>query len=202
MNNLGIPVTMKNRPMLDETFVPAGAWMRAYLKEADQPISIGIEREDGRISVFRRFLRGEAYAEANERYLERTVKLLLWCVGGFRVYLSGCGKAGEHLKQAYRREGARAFDVDFMETVYERPFEVVLCDAYLIIVTSQRASQGGCSLIARVYRHCRECNRCKILEFHCCYSCRLIFFFLLCFLWAYLVIESLHRIGKVFFRVF
>lgn len=144
MNNLSIRVAMKNKPMLDETFVPAGAWMRAYQKEAEQPISIGIEREDGRISVFHRFLRGEDFAMANERYLERTVKLLLWCVGGFRVYLSGCGKAGEHLKQAYRRDGARAFDVDFMETVYERPFEIVLCDkAHFPVPKEETISIGG-----------------------------------------------------------
>ncbi len=144
MQAYGIDVPVANKPELDAGFVPFRAWTREYLKEAKHPISIAVEREKGKISVFRSFLRGEEFAEANERFLERTVKLLLWCVGGFRIYLEGCGERAEKLKKAYTREGARAFDADFMETVYERPFEVVACDAaHFPSAKEETVSVGG-----------------------------------------------------------
>lgn len=37
MNYLGIEYKIKNKPLLDESFVPFGVWMEAYLKEAEHP---------------------------------------------------------------------------------------------------------------------------------------------------------------------
>ena len=128
MQICGISFDYHEKPELDPGFVPFGPWRKAYLQEADRPISIGIEREDGKLSVFHTSLRGEAFREANFRFLERTVKLLLWCVGGFRVLLSGCGELTEELRRAYGKDGARFFDADFMETVYEKPFAIVDCE--------------------------------------------------------------------------
>ena len=76
--------------------------------------------------MFRSFLRGDDHAEANARYLERFVKFLLWAVGGFRVYLAGCERYARAICDAYTQTGARAFDVGFMRTVYERPVEVIV----------------------------------------------------------------------------
>ena len=128
MNYLGIQYEMKNPPVLDPGFIPFGIWAEAYLSEADHPISIAVEREDGKIHVHRSFLRGEEYAEANYRYLERLVKLLLWSVGGFRVILCGCDALADRLRESYRIGGERGFDADFMATVYERPMELVTVD--------------------------------------------------------------------------
>ena len=128
MNYLGIQYEMKNPPVLDPGFIPFGIWAEAYLSEADHPISIAVEREDGKIHVHRSFLRGEEYAEANCRYLERLVKLLLWSVGGFRVILCGCDALADRLRESYRIGGERGFDADFMATVYERPMELVTVD--------------------------------------------------------------------------
>ena len=128
MNYLGIQYEMKNPPVLDPGFIPFGIWAEAYLSEADHPISIAVEREDGKIHVRRSFLRGEEYAEANCRYLERLVKLLLWSVGGFRVILCGCDALADRLRESYRIGGERGFDADFMATVYERPMELVTVD--------------------------------------------------------------------------
>ena len=125
MEYLGIPFAMKNRPELDPAFLPLGGWRRAYLAGAERPVRIAVEREDGQIAVFETRLRGEKYAQANLRFLERTVKLLLWSVGGFRVYLAGAGVLTGQLRAMYGAGGARAFDARFMETVYERPFEIV-----------------------------------------------------------------------------
>ena len=128
MNYLGIQYEMKNPPVLDPGFIPFGIWAEAYLSEADHPISIAVEREDGKIHVRRSFLRGEEYAEANYRYLERLVKLLLWSVGGFPVILCGCDALADRLRESYRIGGERGFDADFMATVYERPMELVTVD--------------------------------------------------------------------------
>ena len=55
MNYLGIDLDIKNIPQLDEAFIPMGPWMIAYEKEADRPVAIAIEREEGKVSVRSRF---------------------------------------------------------------------------------------------------------------------------------------------------
>lgn len=125
MNYLQIDIAVKNKPVLDPGFIPFGVWRKAYLEGADRPFSIAVEREKGKITVLHTFLRGEDFTEANYRYAERTVKFLLWSVGGFRVYLQGDGSVIERIKAAYTPKGERAFDVQFMEDVYERPFKVL-----------------------------------------------------------------------------
>jgi len=129
VNYLGITYHVQNLPALDPEFIPFGVWANAYLEQADRPVSIAVERENGKISVFHTFLRGDRFAAANRRYLERLVKFLLWSVGGFRVYLCGCDTEAEQLRRDYCEAGARSFDVGFMQDVYERPFEVILTDA-------------------------------------------------------------------------
>ena len=52
-------------------------WAKAYLKEAARPFKIAVERENGLVSVFETKLRGAEFAEANYRYAERCVKMLL-----------------------------------------------------------------------------------------------------------------------------
>ena len=144
MELYGVSFSYDQKPALDPGFVPFHVWAKAYLREANRPVSIGIEREDGKISVFRTSLREESEREANLCFLERTVKLLLWCVGGFRVYLSGCGELTEELGRVYSKKGLRAFDAEFMETVYEKPFAVVGCDEEHFPAAKEEAvSLGG-----------------------------------------------------------
>ena len=45
-------------------------------------------------------------------------------VGGFKISVAGSKAIYEYLKQAYTMQGLRAFDVEFMSGVYEKPFEV------------------------------------------------------------------------------
>jgi predicted NBD/HSP70 family sugar kinase len=54
---------------------------------------------------------------------------MLWARGGWRVTIGGPAEIGRHIKSVYAPSGARAFDVDLMSRVYERPFEVVVTDA-------------------------------------------------------------------------
>ena len=128
MKYLGISYPMKNIPALDADFIPFGVWMKAYLEGADKPFRVAVERENGKISTFSACLRGEEFEAANVRFVERYVKFLLWSVGGWRVFLCGCDKEAEALQRAYRHGGAREFDVQFMEDVYERPFVVEIVD--------------------------------------------------------------------------
>ena len=144
MSDMRIPLEIKNRPILDPGFVPFGPWLKEYAKEATRPVDIAVEREKGRVSVFHLKMRDAQWKEANFRWLERTVKFLLYSVGGYRVYLCGCDELGEEIRKHFSRSGERAFDADFMETVYEKPFEILLCDREHFPAASEEAiSLGG-----------------------------------------------------------
>ncbi|MBR5259244.1 MAG: ROK family protein [Eggerthellaceae bacterium] len=125
MNYLGIEYDVKNMPVLDDAFVPFGVWMQEYLKGAEQPIAIAVEREDGLISVRKSFIRGGEFAEADFRYVERLVKFSLWSIGGFRVYICGCDDIAAKLAGVYSPEGERAFDHGFVNDLYEKNLEVI-----------------------------------------------------------------------------
>lgn len=130
MNYLGIEYSLKNPPALEPEFIPFGVWIDAYEKGATKPLSIAIERDKGKISVHHTKIHGTPeMAEADYRFVERYVKFLLWSIGGFRIYLLGESELAARLKQAYSSDGARVFDVGFMQDVYEVPFEVIDCTA-------------------------------------------------------------------------
>ena len=122
MEYLGISCDIRNKPALDGGFVPFAPWRAAYLAEARRPVRIAVERQDGQTAVFDTRLRDGSCPAADLRFLERTVKLLLWCVGGWRVRICGCDELTRELARSYSAAGERAFDADFMETVFERPF--------------------------------------------------------------------------------
>ena len=128
MNYLGIEYSVKSLPCLDGDFIPFGVWIDAYEKGAEKPLTIAIERDKGKISVHHTKIHGtEALREADYRYVERYVKFLLWSIGGFRIYICGDSALAQRLQKAYTLEGERKFDVQFMQDVYEVPFEVIDC---------------------------------------------------------------------------
>ena len=126
MQYLGINYEIKHTPKLDPGFIPFGVWTKAYLEGAKQPLSIAVERDQGHISVRHTFIHGTPeMAEADYRYVERTVKFLLWSIGGFKVYICGCSEIAAKLAADYSAEGKRAFDYDFYQKLYERELQVV-----------------------------------------------------------------------------
>ena len=128
MNYLGIDYQVISLPELDRDFIPFGVWIDAYEKGAEKPLVIAIERDRGKISVHHTKIHGTAaLAEADYRFVERYVKFLLWSIGGFRIYISGDSALARRLQNAYTLEGERKFDVQFMQDVYEVPFEVIDC---------------------------------------------------------------------------
>ncbi len=128
MKYLGIEYSVKNLPILDEDFIPFGVWIDAYEKGAQKPLTIAIQRDKGKISVHHTKIHGtKELAEADYRFVERYVKFLLWSIGGFRIYICGDSALAQRLQKAYTLEGERKFDVQFMQDVYEVPFEVIDC---------------------------------------------------------------------------
>ncbi|MDD6201054.1 MAG: ROK family protein [Firmicutes bacterium] len=126
MQYLGISYELKHRPKLDPDFIPFGVWMNEYEKGAAVPVSIAVERDQGHISVRHTHIHGTPeMAAADYRFVERYMKFLLWSIGGFRVYVCGCGDIAKKLQRAYTPEGERAFDYDFFMKLYERPLEII-----------------------------------------------------------------------------
>ncbi len=112
---LGVEFEAKNLPALDVGFVPAEPFARAFLKGASKPLKLAIERENGLISVYDTALReGDEWREANRAFAERTLKFMLWSRGGWRLYICGDGDVYNYIADAYRKGGAREFDVWFM----------------------------------------------------------------------------------------
>ena len=144
MNYLGIIYDYKNKPSLEPEFIPFHVWAQAFLKEAGRPFRVAVERDNGGVSVFASRLRGEEFAAANYRYLERYVKFLLWSVGGWRVTICGCEETARRLLEDYKEGGSREFDVHFMYDIYERPFEIRICgEAEFPAANEQPKAVGG-----------------------------------------------------------
>ena len=128
MNYLGIDYSVRNLPALDPDFIPFGVWIDAYERGAAKPLTIAIERDRGQISVRHTKIHGTPeMAEADYRFVERYVKFLLWSIGGFRIWICGDSALAQRLQKAYTLQGERKFDVQFMQDVYEVPFEVIDC---------------------------------------------------------------------------
>jgi len=125
MKRHNIEFEIKHKPILDESFIPLCKFNQAFLKGATKPLKIALERNDGCIYVYDTALReGTEYAEANQYYIERMVKTILWCVGGFKLTICGDGELAEYIKAAYSKTGARAFDYKQMSKIYETEFSV------------------------------------------------------------------------------
>ncbi|MEK7475768.1 MAG: ROK family protein [Candidatus Coatesbacteria bacterium] len=126
-----LEVTPKHVPPLDPGFRPASLGTRAYLaavKASGQgvPLVLGLRRE-GAFSVFKTqvFAPGSAHDADTLRYVERTVKFMLWQKGGHTIVVGGAHEIADHLRKAYAPGGSRAFDAEFMSRdVYEHAFGV------------------------------------------------------------------------------
>ena len=133
---------------LDPAFQPAVVFNRNYLKKIRAagtavPLVIGLEREGGLLSRRETLVSAEADAETL-LYVERLVKFLLWAYGGWKIHFGGPRILGEHIRKLYSAAGARAFDVELMGRVYERPFEVAVTDADSVPADrSMDAALGG-----------------------------------------------------------
>ncbi len=127
MKLYGLDIPVKNLPVLDTGYVPMAAFCRAFDKSAagGKDIAVAVERNQGQMAVRRFRIHGTpAMAEADRVYVDRTVKMLLWAYGGYKVFICGDDGMARVIKEAYQPGGSREFDADFMSRVYEKPFEV------------------------------------------------------------------------------
>ncbi|MCL1787562.1 MAG: ROK family protein [Defluviitaleaceae bacterium] len=120
-----ISFDVKNTPVLDDTFVPLYKFNKAFLAGATKPVKIAVERNNGYVYVYDTFVReGAEFADANKYYVERMVKAILWCVGGYKVTIAGDKALADYIAEVYSPTGARAFDFSMMSRVYENEFTV------------------------------------------------------------------------------
>lgn len=129
MNLFSIDINVKNKPVLDRNFIPVLAFNRAYLSGAAKPVSIAVERADGQMATVHTKIYGtEEMAKADNYYINRIVKTLLWMKGGFKVYVSGDENIYAYLKKAFSKGGEQDFDFNYFSDVFENGFEVVYTD--------------------------------------------------------------------------
>ncbi|HWC59523.1 MAG TPA: ROK family protein [Verrucomicrobiae bacterium] len=132
---------------LDPEFQPPALFHRDYLAKAKKsaaavPIVIGLEREGGLLSRYETL--ADPRAAETRCYVERIIKFLLWARGGWKIHFGGPKEIGEQIRRAYSNTGERAFDVELMTRVYERPFEVALMNAEAVPDEKEmNASLGG-----------------------------------------------------------
>ncbi len=154
MNVLGLEVSVKNLPALDAGFIPMAAFCRDYEKSAEngREIAIAVERNQGQTAVRRFRIHGTPDKQALDAlYVDRTVKMMLWAYGGYKVMVCGDDGIAATVAAAYTKGGSREFDSNFMSRVYERPFEVIslpLCDVPAEKSTAQSVGRNldGCRI--------------------------------------------------------
>ena len=92
-------------------------------------VSVAVERDNGYNFVYSFIAFSDGVNdEYNYKMAERIIKTVLWVCGGYKIIICGSKKIYEYIKKAYTDTGLRAFDVDFMQTVYEQPFTVEYSD--------------------------------------------------------------------------
>lgn len=114
------------------TLQPAAQWMHDYRTDAAhadarREVVLTLERPDGSGSVVTLNLLPDASAarDRTRRYLERTLKFLLWQRGASRVRLAGCDAEAHWLATTYAPTGARAFDAAFLgPRLWDRPLDI------------------------------------------------------------------------------
>lgn len=123
------------KPVLEPEFLPAAIEIRNFKEKVakckeKQHIILAVERDNGYVYRTEFDCFAEGYDdEYNFFIVERTIKTVLWIIGGYKIYIAGSKSIFEYIANAYKPGGLREFDYNFMSTVYERPMEVVYCEA-------------------------------------------------------------------------
>lgn len=115
---------------LDPEFQPAALFNREYRAAVSAsgkgvPLILGLERENGLVSRFETAVLPDIDPQTL-RYVERTVKFLLWARGGWKLHFAGPKAIGEFMRKTYSPRGARKFDCAMMKRSYGRDFQVEL----------------------------------------------------------------------------
>ena len=137
------------KPVLDKNFYPMIKALEDFETEVkkagkSQKVTFVVERNGGYNYVYsyEAFMDG-ANDKLNFRIAERLAKSILWVVGGYKLYIAGSKAIYEYLKEAYQAGGLRAFDADFMGSVYEKTFEVLWLEEKEIPAQKNESVQVG-----------------------------------------------------------
>ncbi len=135
MNAFKFNIKPKNKLTLDPDFSPMILNNIAFeeaISRSPNPcqIKIAVERNDQQVYSKTLYVFNETLnqSKSNFVYLERLIKTLIWVKGAYRIYIAGNEKLANEIKQAYQKNGLRSFDSEFMSNVYEKPFEVIICN--------------------------------------------------------------------------
>jgi len=118
------------KPALDQEFTPAVLELRKFNEEVlasghTNKLVVSIKRSQGYVYSREFTVYEDGYNdERNIFIIERFVKTVLWICGGYEIYIAGSKKVYEALRDYYSPNGLRAFDYDFMSTVYETEVKV------------------------------------------------------------------------------
>ncbi|MBP5209521.1 MAG: ROK family protein [Clostridia bacterium] len=121
---------MKFHPTFDPGFQPLILTLRDYVRRAESgahhTLTLVVERNNGYNYTYTLPISEDpAELPLTLRLSERLLKNLLWLIGGFRVYVCGDERVFAHLRDAYSATGPRAFDCEFVRSVYEHPLEIL-----------------------------------------------------------------------------
>ncbi len=149
-------MNMKIKAILDPQFRPMALETRNFnadvAKATSQKIAVSIVRNEGYTETIKLDVFADGVNdERNCAYIERIVKTLLWAYGGYKIYIAGSKVIFDYIQKAYTAEGIRAFDKNFMERVYENPFEVL----YLEKAEDAPAAKRSASSTGRHLDGCR-----------------------------------------------
>jgi len=144
----------RHLPPLDERFLPAALWNRAYQKLVDaepesRNLHLALARKDGTTFHHRlQILPHEGgNVELNRKYVERTVKFLFWMKGGSRLYVAGNDAVATFLSGIYSPDGARSFDRDIVgHGIFGEPISVTPCQREELPPASEENMELGRNL--------------------------------------------------------
>lgn len=150
-------MTLKVNAPLDPAFSPLITLYQDYLHDVAasserKEFIIAVERNRGFRDYFSMPVFPDGVEDARTQYLaDRIAKTLLWTHGGWKIEVYGSKNVFKHLRDAYAVGGSRFFDKDFMETVYERAFEVEFIEEKERIAVRR----GDSSAVGRHLKGCR-----------------------------------------------
>lgn len=112
-----LDVTLKRPPVLEDGFLPASLWNRAYRSlvakhGAKERLIVCFERNGIFIEGFETYVLPHIspWRSMNIKYVERLLKLHLWVKGGHTIHIDGNDDLARELGGIYSANGERSFD--------------------------------------------------------------------------------------------
>lgn len=122
---------LKHPPELDADFQPAAVWTDRFRRlceeQGGRELRLVMLRPDGTGLAHRETILASsdpAAATLSFRFVERTIKFLLWSFGGTKIVLEDAPELARELQDHYREGGAREFDVEYSRRFYGETLDI------------------------------------------------------------------------------